>query len=48
MEECEKNRQCVEMIKVAADEISADLIVMATQGHQGFLDAVLRFRLRKN
>jgi len=30
----------VDMILKLADEISPDLIVMATKGHQGFLDAV--------
>ncbi len=30
----------VEMILKAADESTADLIVMATKGHQGFLDAL--------
>jgi len=35
-----KKGNVVEMIQEAADETAADLIVMATQGHQGFLDAV--------
>jgi nucleotide-binding universal stress UspA family protein len=35
-----RSGQVVEQIVAAAEDGAADLIVMATQGHQGFLDAV--------